>query len=506
MAKSNKKQTRACGVLLPIFSLASEYGIGTFSKEAYDFVDFLEKAGQRYWQILPLGPTSYGDSPYQSFSTFAGNPYFIDITELISLGLLTREEADKYDFGESDEYIDYEKMYKSRFRLLMSAFENLDKATNAKAISKEFEDFKKSPDNDWLQDYSLFMALKNANGGRSWNTWEEGIRLRKKEAIKEALVKYADEVEFYSFLQFLFLKQWSALKKYANGKGIEIIGDIPIYVAFDSADTWANPELFQLDKENTPIDVAGCPPDAFSATGQLWGNPLYKWDYHKKTGYKWWMKRIGHCYKLYDVVRIDHFRGFDEYYAIPYGNPTAEIGEWRKGPGYELFETMKRELGDKKVIAEDLGYLTPSVIKLVKKTGFPGMKILQFAFDSREESDYLPHNYTKNCIVYTGTHDNETTRGWFDNLPRADKKFCKEYLGIHYAKDAVWELIRAAFASVSDTAIIPMQDYLELDMSARVNTPSTLGGNWVWRMKKDALTDELCGKMHDFARIYGRLR
>lgn len=506
MAKSNKKQTRACGVLLPIFSLASEYGIGTFSKEAYDFVDFLEKAGQRYWQILPLGPTSYGDSPYQSFSTFAGNPYFIDITELISLGLLTREEADKYDFGESDEYIDYEKMYKSRFRLLMSAFENLDKATNAKTIRKEFEDFKKSPDNDWLQDYSLFMALKNANGGRSWNTWEEGIRLRKKEAIKEALVKYADEVEFYSFLQFLFLKQWSALKAYANGKGIEIIGDIPIYVAFDSADTWANPELFQLDKENTPIDVAGCPPDAFSATGQLWGNPLYKWDYHKKTGYKWWMKRIGHCYKLYDVVRIDHFRGFDEYYAIPYGNPTAEIGEWRKGPGYELFETMKRELGDKKVIAEDLGYLTPSVIKLVKKTGFPGMKILQFAFDSREESDYLPHNYTKNCIVYTGTHDNETTRGWFDNLPRADKKFCKEYLGIHYAKDAVWELIRAAFASVSDTAIIPMQDYLELDMSARVNTPSTLGGNWVWRMKKDALTDELCGKMHDFARIYGRLR
>ena len=366
MAKSNKKQTRACGVLLPIFSLASEYGIGTFSKEAYDFVDFLEKAGQRYWQILPLGPTSYGDSPYQSFSTFAGNPYFIDITELISLGLLTREEADKYDFGESDEYIDYEKMYKSRFRLLMSAFENLDKAPNAKAIRKEFEDFKKSPDNDWLQDYSLFMALKNANGGRSWNTWEEGIRLRKKEAIKEAFVKYADEVEFYSFLQFLFLKQWSALKAYANGKGIEIIGDIPIYVAFDSADTWANPELFQLDKENTPIDVAGCPPDAFSATGQLWGNPLYKWDYHKKTGYKWWMKRIGHCYKLYDVVRIDHFRGFDEYYAIPYGNPTAEIGEWRKGPGYELFETMKRELGDKKVIAEDLGYLTPSVIKLVK--------------------------------------------------------------------------------------------------------------------------------------------
>lgn len=505
MAK-NKKQTRACGVLLPIFSLSSEYGIGAFSKEAYEFVDFLKEAGQSYWQILPLGPTSYGDSPYQSFSTFAGNPYFIDISELIKEGLLSKSEADKYDFGSSDEKIDYEKLYKSRFKLLQTAFKNLDKAKNAKEIRKEFEAFKKSADNDWLEDYALFMALKNANGGRAWNTWEEDIKLRKMAAMKAALKKYADEVEFYSFLQYLFLKQWTKLKSYANSKGIEIIGDIPIYVAFDSADTWANPELFQLDKKNTPIDVAGCPPDAFSATGQLWGNPLYRWDYHKKTGYKWWMKRIGHCYKLYDVVRIDHFRGFDEYYAIPYGNPTAEIGEWRKGPGIELFETMKKELGEKKVIAEDLGYLTPSVIKLVKRTGFPGMKILQFAFDSREESDYLPHNYDKNCIVYTGTHDNETTRGWFDNLPRQDKKFCKEYLGIHYAKDAVWELIRAAFASVSDTAIIPMQDYLELPMAARINTPSTLGGNWVWRMNKDALSKELCAKMRDYARIYGRLK
>ncbi len=505
MAKNKKKKTRACGVLLPIFSLSSEYGIGTFSKEAYEFVDFLEKAGQSYWQILPLGPTSYGDSPYQSFSTFAGNPYFIDINELIEEGLLTKAEADKYDFGKVEDRIDYEKLYRSRFKLLQKAFDNIDKAKDAKELKKEFENFKKSPDNDWLVDYALFMALKNANSGRSWNTWDEDIRLRKSAAMKAALTQYADEVEFYSFLQFMFLRQWTALKAYANGKGIEIIGDIPIYVAFDSADTWANPELFQLDENNEPIDVAGCPPDAFSATGQLWGNPLYKWDYHKKTGYKWWMKRIGHCYKLYDVVRIDHFRGFDEYYAIPYGNPTAEIGEWRKGPGIELFDTMKKELGAKKVIAEDLGYLTPSVIRLVQKTGFPGMKILQFAFDSREESDYLPHNYTKNCIVYTGTHDNETTRGWFDNLPRQDKKFCKEYLGIHYAKDAVWQCIRAAFASVSDTAIIPMQDYLELDMKSRINTPSTLGGNWVWRLEKNALSDELCAKMKDLARIYGRL-
>jgi 4-alpha-glucanotransferase len=505
MAKANSKSGRKCGVLLPIFSLSSEYGIGTFSKEAYEFVDFLKEAGQSYWQILPLGPTSYGDSPYQSFSTFAGNPYFIDITTLIEQGLLTKKDADKCDFGGSEEYIDYEKMYKSRFVLLKKAYENMGKAKNADKLKKDFEAFKKKRDNDWLADYSLFMALKNDYDGRAWNTWEEGIRLRKPAAMKQAKEKYAKEIDFYCFLQFLFAEQWLALKKYANDNGIEIIGDIPIYVAFDSADTWANPELFQLDKKNTPIDVAGCPPDAFSATGQLWGNPLYKWDYHEKTGYKWWMKRIAHCYKLYDVVRIDHFRGFDEYYAIPYGDPTAEFGEWRKGPGYKLFETMKKELGEKKVIAEDLGFLTPSVIKLVKKTGYPGMKILQFAFDSREESDYLPHNYTNNCIVYTGTHDNDTTRSWFDKLPRDDKKFAKEYLGIKTGKDAVWATIRASFASVSDTVIIPMQDYLELPGYARINTPSTLGGNWVWRMKKDALSPELCAKMHDFARIYRRL-
>ena len=504
MAKAKTKTKRACGVLLPIFSLPSEYGIGTFSKEAYDFVDYLVEAGQKYWQILPLGPTSYGDSPYQSFSTFAGNPYYIDIVKLIEEGYLTRKDAEKYDFGTSEESIDYEKQYRHRYHLLKIAFQNFSKVKDYETVRGEFEQFKK--DNDWLQDYSLFMVLKNAHSGRAWSTWEDDLRLRKSAATKEALKKYADEVEFYNFLQYMFNKQWTELKAYANGKGIEIIGDIPIYVAFDSSDTWANPELFQLDKDNMPIDVAGCPPDAFSATGQLWGNPLYNWDYHKKTGYKWWIKRMAHCYKLYDVVRIDHFRGFDEYYAIPFGSPTAVNGEWRKGPGFELFDTMNKALGERPVIAEDLGFLTPSVIKLVQKTGYPGMKILQFAFDSREESDYLPHNYTKNCIVYTGTHDNETTRGWYDNLPRNDRKFAKEYLGIHYAKDAVWAMIRAAFASVSDTAIIPMQDYLELDQTARVNTPSTLGGNWIWRMKKDDLSKELCSKMHDYARIYGRLR
>ncbi len=505
MAKKSKKQTRSCGVLLPIFSLPSDYGIGSFSKEAYEFVDFLKEAGQSSWQILPLGPTSYGDSPYQSFSTFAGNPYFIDIDTLIQEGLLTKKQATSYDFGTSEESIDYEKLYKFRFKLLKKAYDGISGAPKAKEIKKEFEEFKKNPDNDWLMDYALFMALKNDNGGRSWSTWEDGVRLRKPAALKAAFAKYKDDVELYCFIQYLFSKQWSALKKYANDNGIEIIGDIPIYVAFDSADTWANPELFQFDKDNVPIDVAGCPPDAFSATGQLWGNPLYKWDYHKKTGYKWWIKRIAHCYKLYDVVRIDHFRGFDEYYAIPFGSPTAQIGEWRKGPGIELFDILKKELGPKKIIAEDLGFLTKSVIRMVKKTGYPGMKILEFAFDSREESDYLPHNYTNNCVVYTGTHDNETALGWFKSIPSKDRKFAKEYLGIKSNKDAVWALIRSAFASVSDTAIIPMQDYLELGSEARINIPSTLGGNWLWRMKKNALSKELCQKMHDYARIYGRL-
>nr|WP_330369766.1 4-alpha-glucanotransferase [Butyrivibrio sp. FCS014] len=335
MAKQKSK--RRCGVLMPVFSLPSKYGIGTFSKEAYEFVDFLKDAGQSYWQILPLGPTSYGDSPYQSFSTFAGNPYFIDIEALINDGLLTEAEADKCDFGGSEEYIDYEKQYKSRLKLLKKAYDRREEVASSKKLMKEFEAFKKSKDNDWLADYSLFMALKNDNSGRAWNTWDEGIRLRKPAALKAARAKFAEEIDFYSFLQYLFSAQWTALKSYANEKGIRIVGDIPIYVAFDSADTWANPQLFLLDKKNTPIDVAGCPPDAFSATGQLWGNPLYRWDYHKETGYKWWMKRIAHCYKLYDVIRIDHFRGFDEYYAIPFGNPTAENGEWRKGPGYDLF-------------------------------------------------------------------------------------------------------------------------------------------------------------------------
>jgi 4-alpha-glucanotransferase len=491
---------RASGILLPVSSIPSRYGIGTFSREAYDFVDFLVKAGQTYWQILPLGPTGYGDSPYQSFSTFAGNPYYIDLEQLVEDGLLEREDCESCDYGTQEEYVDYEKIYRTRFKILYKAFENSQIAENG--AFKAFVEENKS----WLSDYALYMAIKDSLDGSSWAEWDDDIRTRQEEALCRYREELKDQVLFYEFQQYLFKRQWAKLKKYANDKGIEIIGDIPIYVAFDSADTWANPALFQLDESCTPLGVAGCPPDSFSATGQLWGNPLYRWDYHKETGYEWWMSRIAYCFELYDVVRIDHFRGFDEYYSIPYGDATAEFGHWEKGPGYDLFKVMKEKLGNKRVIAEDLGFLTSTVLKLVKRTGYPGMKILQFAFDSREESDYLPHNYTSNSVVYTGTHDNDTTLGWLDVIGRKDKSFAKKYLNIRSNKDIEWEFIRAALSSVSDTAVIPIQDYLGLGSSARINTPSTLGDNWKWRMKKDALTDELAAKIHDMCRLYGRVQ
>lgn len=490
---------RKSGILLPVSSIPSKYGIGTFSKQAYDFIDSLEKAGQSYWQILPLGPTGYGDSPYQSFSTFAGNPYYIDLESLIEEGYLTKDDCERCDFGDHDEYIDYEKIYLSRFKVLKIAFQNSNVVKEA-----DFQNYVR--DNSyWLDDYALYMAVKNSFDGKSWSEWDEDIKLRKPAAIEYYREKYAEEVMFYQFQQYLFAKQWFALKEYANQKKIQIIGDIPIYVAFDSADTWANPELFQLDDMLTPIAVAGCPPDAFSATGQLWGNPLYRWEYHKETGYAWWMKRIAYCYELYDVVRIDHFRGFDEYYSIPFADETAEFGHWEKGPGYDIFKAMKEKIGNKPVIAEDLGFLTESVIKLVKKTGYPGMKILQFAFDPREESDYLPHNYVANSIVYTGTHDNDTTLGWYNSLSRRDKAFARKYLNIRTNKDVQWEFIRAAMASVSETCVIPMQDYLGLGAEARINIPSTLGINWKWRMLPGQFTDELAEHILDMTKLYGRI-
>lgn len=499
--KEREKVMRKSGVLLPVASLPGKYGIGSFSKEAYKFVDFLKAAGQSYWQILPLGPTGYGDSPYQSFSTFAGNPYFIDLDTLVEEGLLKKTEVSKFDWGNNSSYIDYEKIWLSRFKILKIAYDR--SGVERKAAYKRF--IKENA--FWLDDYALYMAVKNSFGGISFIEWDEDIRKRTPEAIKKYKNQLKDEIGFYKFQQFKFNEQWNKLKQYANKNGIKIIGDIPIYVAFDSADTWANPELFKFDANGLPTGVAGCPPDGFSATGQLWGNPLYDWKYHKKTGFAWWVERIRNCYKLYDVVRIDHFRGFDEYYNIPYGDPTAEFGKWEKGPGIALFKTLKKELGDIDVIAEDLGFLTDSVLKLVKDTGYPGMKVLEFAFDSREDSDYLPHNYNQNCIVYTGTHDNNTLQGWYKEIAKKDKNFAIRYLNNANTPESEihWDYIRLAMSSVAKLCVTPMQDYLGLGTEARINMPSTLGNNWKWRMSDKALTKSLARKMYTMTELFARL-
>lgn len=491
---------RESGILLPISSLSSKYGIGCFSKEAYEFVDFLKEAGQRKWQILPLGQTGFGDSPYQSFSTFAGNPYYIDLETLIAEDLLTKEECDSHNFGEDPVSIDYEKLYLGRFDILKQAFKRYTGRNG-----EEYQIFIEE-NAYWLKDYSLFMALKNQFGGKSWSEWEEPYRTKDKTAIEKSCEELKTEIEFYEFQQFLFWKQWNSLHKYAKEKGIEIIGDIPIYVAFDSSDTWANPELFQFNEEHLPIAVAGCPPDAFAPQGQLWGNPLYDWEYHKRTNYDWWIQRLAYCFKLYDVVRLDHFRAFDQYYSIPGADETAEYGIWIDGPGYDFIRVVKERLGDVKIIAEDLGFLTDSVRKLVLDSGFPGMKILQFAFDSREESNYLPYFYDHNCVVYTGTHDNDTVAGWFQKLTPEDKKVAMEYMNAYHFKDEEMplEFIRLALASVADLSVIPIQDYLGLGSEARINTPSTLGENWKWRLQSGQLTKSLAKKISHITNIYGR--
>lgn len=494
---------RAAGILLSITSLPSKYGIGCFSKEAYDFVDWLKEAGQSYWQILPVGPTSYGDSPYQSFSTFAGNPYFIDLEALIEEGVLTKAECDAVDFGNKADDIDYKKMYEGRYLLLRKAYERSN-------ISKNGEYQRFLADNRWwLADYALFMAVKDRFGGVPWTEWAEDIRLRWKNALEYYQRELYFDIEFQQYMQFVFYKQWMALKGYANRNGIKIIGDIPIYVAFDSADAWAHPELFQLDKNNLPTAVAGCPPDGFSPTGQLWGNPLYRWDYHKNTGYKWWISRMEYCFRLYDVVRIDHFRGFDEYYSIPYGDETAKNGHWEKGPGIDLFRSIQQAIGQREVIAEDLGFMTDSVRKLVWESGFPNMKVLEFAFDERDSTsanDYLPHNYRENSVAYTGTHDNETIAGWWKSITKVEREDARNYMCDHYTPDEeIYKpLISLAMRSASNLCIIPMQDYLGLDNTARMNQPSTVGKNWKWRLKKRQLTKKLQKEIYGITKRYER--
>ena len=487
---------RASGILLPISSLPSPYGIGTFSKEAYKFVDSLKAAGQSYWQILPLGPTGYGDSPYQPFSTFAGNPYFVDLETLIKEGLLTKKECDSADLTGHPNYVEYGKLYENRFPLLRKAYER----SNCKE-DPAFQTFLQ--ENEWwVKDYALFMAVKKRFNGASWMNWAEDIRRRWGYSLDYYYTECAEEIEFYEFIQFKFYEQWDRLKAYVNEAGIKLIGDLPIYVSMDSADAWAYPQLFQFDDENYPVMVAGVPPDAFSATGQLWGNPLYRWDYHKQTGYDWWIRRVRHAKKLYDVIRIDHFRGFDEYFAIPAKDKTAEKGHWEKGPGLELFDVLKREIPDMEVIAEDLGVITPTVEKLVADSGFPNMRVLEFGFEPTDPlSPHMPYRYNTNSVVYTGTHDNETLKGWFDGLDKKKLAFIETYLDNACGrKDTVcWDIIRLGMMSSANLCIIPMQDYLMLGNEARINHPSTLGDNWKWRMGKADFDKDLVKRIKELS-------
>ena len=488
---------RYAGVLLSITSLPSKYGIGCFDKAAYDFVDWLDRAGQRYWQILPLGATSHGgsdDSPYQSYSAFAGNPYMISLEALIGEGVLSWEECEAVDFGENPAKVDFDKLHANRFELLHRAYERSNIHENW-----EYQNFCNN-NAWWLDDYALFMALKSYFNDAPFRSWPEDIRMHWGFALDYYNRELYFDVEFQKYLQFKFDQQWMALKSYANDKHIKIVGDIPIYVSPDGADVWAHPELFQLDENNKPTAIAGCPPDAFAADGQVWGNPLYRWDFHRATGFEWWSSRMWYSFKLYDVVRIDHFRGFDEYFSIPEWADSAKFGHWEKGPGMDLFNTIRWRLGDVSVIAEDLGLMTDGVRWLVRNSGYPNMKVLQFALDAQDvcaSNDYWPHNYNNNCVVYTGTHDNETIAGWFDGLKAEEKRQIRDYLGDYYTPDnQIYKaLINLAMTTVAKDCIVPIQDHLGLGNEARMNQPGTVGFNWRWRLVPGQISDELAQEL-----------
>ena len=487
---------RKSGILMHITSLPGPYGIGTMGKPAREFVDFLKAAGQSLWQILPLSPTGYGDSPYQSCSAYAGNHYLIDLEELIESGLLTRDEVSSVTWCISEEKADFGILYNNRLTVLKKAFSRF---TNWEAL----DEFCRL-NSDWLPDFALFMALKDENGSKPWYQWPEELKTRQPEAVWQARRRLQDAIRFYSFVQYLFDMQWQSLRQYAADAGIQIIGDVPIYVPLDSCDVWSAPELFQLDETLTPTAVAGVPPDAFTADGQLWGNPLYRWDVHKKDGFSWWLRRLTAAGKLYDIIRLDHFRAFEAYWSVPYGDETARNGHWVKGPDMDFVEAVKNGLPELSVIAEDLGFLTEEVLALRDNSGWPGMKVLEFAFDGCEPSDYQPHTYTKNSVCYTGTHDNMTMRQWFDTATEEAVEFAKAYMGLTETEGYVWGTIRTAMASVSDTCIVQLQDYLNLDGSARMNFPGTMGSNWTWRAKQGVFTDELAKRIDKLTTIYCR--
>ena len=490
---------RSSGILLHPTSLPNRYGIGDLGKSAYKFIDFLHNSGCKLWQTLPLGPTGYGDSPYQSFSTFAGNPYLISPDLLLEEDLLHPNDL-KEELDFDNDLVDYGRVISWKLNLLERAFIRFERDPN---LGRRNLDIFREKNSDWLEDYALFMALKEANGGGSWIGWDESLRNREKAALAKAREELKPAIDRFTFYQFLFFRQWDALRMYAKEKNIQIIGDIPIFVSYDSSDVWANPELFFIDEKKLPTVVAGVPPDYFSETGQLWGNPLYKWKKHKAENYVWWVKRMSAVLNMVDVVRLDHFRGFAGYWEVPAKELTAVNGRWVPGPGADIFERLKDELGGLPIIAEDLGEITPDVFELRDQFNLPGMKIFQFAF-SDENNPFLPHHYPENCVAYTGTHDNDTARGWYESASEYEKDFARRYLSVD-GSDFAWDLIRSLWHSRANFVLAPMQDLLSLGTEARMNYPGRLGGNWGWRMKEDEMSDALLGKLKKINERAGRI-
>ena len=536
---SDTKFERNAGILMPVSSLPSPYGIGTFGKDAYDFVTFVKECNHKYWQVLPLGPTTYGDSPYQSYSAFAGNPYFVDLDMLIEAGFLLKSEVISRDWGDGivpvnvseddavngrfgtyrdgnigdERYVSYEKIYNNRFDILRIAYnrfkaacaESKKKLAKGLPLYKQFDNFVK--DNaDWLEDYALFMALKTHFNNVSWGEWETDIKFRKPEAMSRYEEQLSDDIGYWKFIQFEFYLQWNALKQYANSNGIEIIGDIPIYMGYDSVDVWANQGEFQLDENLTPIKVAGVPPDAFSDAGQKWGNPLYDYDKMEANEFSWWRKRMAASAKLYDVIRIDHFIGIVKYYTIPADMPDARQGEYRQGPGQKLLDVINESIGDKKIIAEDLGVEVPEVAKILKENGYPGMKVLEFAFGGDRKNPHLPYNYTQNLVCYGGTHDNETLLGFFEDRGDWELGYAYDYLDTRDKGRMVDQVFRAAYSSVAVLTVFAVQDILKLGNWARMNLPSSMGNNWKWRMQKGQLGQHELECMRYLASVFDRER
>ena len=489
---------RESGILMHITSLPGPYGVGCMGKEAFRFVDFLKAAGQSYWQILPLTPTGYGDSPYQSNSAYAGNPYLIDLEQLVQQGLLKQEELDNIPWNYQEDRVDFGAQYIHRLAILQIAYSRFTQQDKLELFCLE--------NSNWLPDFTLYMALKDKFNGQPWYQWEDSLKFRDPNALWQVRHELHEQIRFYSFVQYLFYAQWTALRNYAAQAGVKIIGDVPIYVPYDSVDVWTNPELFQLDASLTPTAVAGCPPDAFTEDGQLWGNPLYRWDVMEDRDFIWWKNRMASAGKLYDVIRLDHFRAFEAYWSVPFGDATARNGQWIPGPGMAFISAIQNHLPHLRLIAEDLGFLTQGVLDLRDNAGLPGMKVLEFAFDSREPSEYLPHTYPANSVCYTGTHDNMTMRQWFETASADAIAYATEYMALTHNEGLVWGTIRTAMSSVSDLCIVQLQDYLNLGGEARMNFPGTMtGNNWTWRARYGMLTEELANKIYHMTAMYGRV-